>query len=390
MKRLIFALLFIGIASFTYAQYVPKGKTNKAEAALNQGKLDIAKAEVDEAFKVDNKGKVTSAGKNWYLKGRIYKALYLDDSTEYSDLAGEEALKIAVESFDKVLSMEKETSTYAIFSNQEKTQLYAEVLNHGAEKYNENEFETAYEDFMKALVVQPGDTTALLYGGVSAQQADMLDEAIDCFQTLADNGDANVDTYKTLIYLYRTEKEDMDKVLATIDQALDQYPNNKDFVQEKITTLIISEQTEKAKSELEAAISEDPTNSQYYYFLGYLFDAQEDYDNAQENYEKAIELNPEYYDATYNLGVIHYNKARDVLKEANNLSLDEYRKQAASFDEKAGKHFKDALPYFEKAVELSAGDDLQLLETLQGVYYKLKMNDEGDALDAKIKALSGM
>ncbi|MCF6342132.1 MAG: hypothetical protein L3J31_04940, partial [Bacteroidales bacterium] len=91
MKKLIFAMLFIGTASFTYGQYVPKGKVSKAEIALGQGKLDIAKAEIDEAFKIDNKGKVTGASKNWLLKGKIYKALYLDDSTSFKDLAGEEA-----------------------------------------------------------------------------------------------------------------------------------------------------------------------------------------------------------------------------------------------------------------------------------------------------------
>ena len=78
------------------------------------------------------------------------------------------------------------------------------------------------------------------------------------------------------------------------------------------------------------------------------------------------------------------------MKEANNLSLDEYRKRSAEFDEKAAIHFKDALPYFEKAVEVNTDDELQLLETLQGVYYKLNMKAEGDALDAKIKAISGM
>jgi tetratricopeptide (TPR) repeat protein len=390
MKKLIFAFLFIGIASFTYGQYVPKGKTTKAEAALNKGELDIAKAEIDEAFKVDKKGKVSSSAKNWYLKGRIYKAIYLDDSTEYSDLAGGNALKIAMDSFNKVLSMEKETSTYAIFTNQEIDQLYAVEVNKGADLYNENDFEGAYREFMKALVIMPKDTTALLYGGVSAQQADMMDEAIDCFQQLVDNGDANIDTYKTLIYLYRTEKEDMDKVLETVDAALTKFPNNKEFTQEKITTLILSDRVDEAKTELESAISQDPTNAQYYYFLGYLYDSQEDYDNAQENYEKAIELNPDYYDANYNLAVIHYNKARDIIHELNELSLDEYRKQEAAYAEKASVHFRDALPYFEKAVESASDDDLQLLETLQGVYYKLQMNDKGDALDARIKALSGM
>jgi tetratricopeptide (TPR) repeat protein len=389
MKKLIVAILFVGVTTLSFGQYVPKGKTTKAESALNQGKLDIAKAEVDLAFEVDEKGKVTSSGKNWYLRGRIYKAIYLDDSTEYSDLAGEEALKIAMESFNKVNALENENSTYAIFTSQEVSQLYAVLVNEGAEKYNENDFEGAYEYFMKALVATPNDTTALLYGGVSAQQADMIDEAISCFSQLVDNGNANVDTYKTLIYLYRTEKEDMDKVLETVEKALEKFPNDKEFTQEKITTLIVTEKVEEAKTELESAISQDPTNALYYYFLGYLYDFQEEFDRAQENYEKAIELNPDYYDANYNLAVIHYNKAREVIHELNELSLDEYRKQEAAYAEKAQVYFRDALPYFEKAAEVAADDDLQLLETLQGIYLKLNMKDQASALDAKIKVLSG-
>jgi tetratricopeptide (TPR) repeat protein len=130
-------------------------------------------------------------------------------------------------------------------------------------------------------------------------------------------------------------------------------------------------------------------DSLYYYFLGYLYDFQEDYDKAAENYEKAIELKPDYYDANYNLGVIHYNKARDVIKELNNLSLDEYREQEAAYAEKASVHFKDALPYFEQAAEAAPEDDLQLLETLQGIYLKLNMKEKADELEGRIKVLTG-
>jgi tetratricopeptide (TPR) repeat protein len=250
MKKLTFIMLFIGMATFTFGQYVPKGKTTKAELALTKGELDIAKAEIDEAFKIDAKGKVSGAAKNWYTKGKIYKAIYLDDSTDYKNLAGKEALGVAMEAFNKVTSMEKENSPYVIMANTEISQLYGSIINDGAEKYNENDFEGAYHDFMTALEVEEGDTTALLYGGVSAQQADMVDEALACFQTLADNGDAKIDTYKTMIYLYRTEKEDMEGVLRIVTQALEVYPENSELAQEKITTLIMMERVDEAKNYL--------------------------------------------------------------------------------------------------------------------------------------------
>lgn len=382
-------MLFIGMATFTFGQYVPKGKTTKAELALTKGELDIAKAEIDEAFKVDAKGKVSGSAKNWYTKGKIYKAIYLDDSTDYKNLAGEEALGVAIESFNKVTAMEKENSPYVIMANTEISQLYGAIINDGAEKYNENDFEGAYKDFMTALEVEKDDTTALLYGGVSAQQADMIDEALACFQTLADNGDAKIDTYKTMIYLYRTEKEDMEGVLRIVTQALEVYPENSELAQEKITTLIMMERVDEAKNELEAAISNDPTNHLYYYFLGYLYDFQEDPDNAMIQYKKALELDPDYYEANYNLGVVYYNVAREIISELNNLSLDEYRKKEKEYVERASVHFKEALPYFEKAVEIKPDEDIQLLETLEGVYLQLKMTDKAEALEKKIKALTG-
>lgn len=389
MKKLIFVMLFIGIGTFVYGQYVPKGKTSKAETALTQGKLDIAKAEVDEAFKIDNKGKVTAAAKNWYLKGRIYKALYLDDSTDFKNLAGEEALEVAMEAFRKVKSMEKENSSYYIFSGQELSSLFGTIINNGAEAYNNDDYELAYSEFMTALKVEPGDTTALLYGGVSAQQAEMIDEALSCFQTLVDNGDAKIETYKTMIFLYRAEKEDLESVLKVVTQGLEKYPQNKDLTQEKITTLIILERVDEAKSELETAINDEPTNSLYYYFLGYLYDFQEDYDNSIDQYKKAIELNPEYYEANYNLGVVYYNKAREILSELTNFSLADWEKNEVEYSKRAAVYFNDALPYFEKAVDIN-DEELQLLETLAGVYLQLRLTEKGEALDKKIKALTGL
>jgi tetratricopeptide (TPR) repeat protein len=388
MKKLIFIMLLTGIGNFTYGQYVPKGKTSKAEIALTQGKLDIAKAEVDEAFKVDNKGKVSGAAKSWYLKGRIYKALYLDDSTSFSDLAGDEALEVAMEAFKKVKAMEKENSSYVIFSDQEINVLYGTIVNKGAEAYNNDDLEGAYKIFMTVLIVQPGDTTALMYGGYAAQQAEMYDEALSCFQMLADNGDANIDAYKSMIYLYRTEKEDMESVLRVVEQGLEAFPQNSLLTQEKITNLIIMEREEEAKAELETAINDDPTNSLYYYFLGYLYDSQEDSESAIEQYKKAIELNPEYYEANYNLGVVYYNEAREIISELNALSLAEWEKKEVEYTERAAKYFHEALPYFEKAVEIN-DQELQLLETLAGVYLRLRMTEKGEALDKKIKALTG-
>jgi tetratricopeptide (TPR) repeat protein len=386
MKKLIIAWIFLLIPALIFAQYEPKGKVTKAQAAFDQGKIDIAKAEIDKAFEDNEKGKVTTAGKNWYLRGRIYKAIFLD-SGEFKALS-DDALDIAVESFNKVAEMEKESSTYALFSQQEMNVLYSAVLNEGAGAYNENDFEAAYGAFMKALKIVPGDTTALLYGGVAAQQAEMIDEALVCYQGLVDGGNANVDTYKTMVYLYRSHKEDLDKVLAVTEQALEKYPDDKEFIQEKITTLILLERVDEAEAELKAAIADDPENPMLYYQLGYLYDFQEDYDAALEQYKAALEVDPQHYESNYNAGVVYYNKGAVVLKELNELSLDEYRKNEKEYFERAKVQFEIALPYLEKAAEIKPAEDVALLETLEGIYIRLRMTDKAKEMEERIKAMN--
>ncbi len=392
MKKPLFVILFLSLSIIAFAQYVPKGRVTKAETALSQGKLDIAKAEIDEAFKIDAKGKISKAAKNWYLKGRIYKAIFMDDSTQFKDLVDKEvALKTAVDALNKIKEMEKETSTYAIFADQELGQLYAFILNKGAEKYNEKDFKSAYEIFNDALEVMPGDTTALLYGGVAAQQAGMVDQAIENYSKLIDTGHADMDTYRTLIYLYRAEKEDLRAVINTIDRALKQFPEDKDLTQEKIRTLIVMDKKDEAIQELNNAISKDPTNPTLYYFLGYIYDQSDDTDNSIKNYKKALELKPDYYDANYNIGVVYYNIARDSYKELNEMSLDDYRKNEEEYLARAEDALKKALPYFEKAAEVMAEDnpDVQLLETLAGVYIRLHMDDKASEIQERIKSITG-
>jgi tetratricopeptide (TPR) repeat protein len=388
MKKTILLLFLVGVYATAFGQYVPKGSVSKAEISMNSGKLDVAKAEIDQAFALNAKGKVTTVAKNWYLRGKIYSSIYQDTTGNWSNLS-DNALDVAVESFRKVLELEKSTSTYGLFAEQELSYLYGLALNQGAERYNENDFEGAHEGFQLALKVMPGDTTALLYSGVSAQQAEMYTEALASYQQLVDAGVANLETYKTMIYLYRTEKEDLNSVLRICQQGLSKFPDDKELKQEEITTLILLERTAEAEQKLNAAIASDPRNPLLYYELGYLYDFQEQGDKALEQYKKALEVDPNHYESNYNAGVVFYNRAAVILKELNAFTLDEFREKEEEYAERAKLEFQAAMPYLEKAVAVAPKEDAQLLETLEGVYIRLHMDEKAKALEPRIKALRG-
>ena len=85
-------------------------------------------------------------------------------------------------------------------------------------------------------------------------------------------------------------------------------------------------------------------------------------DLAQNSYEKAINIKPDYFDAYYNLGALYYNKAAKVLELAGNIPLKEQAKYEAEL-EKAKNLFKTSLPYFEKAYNLNK-NDVNTMQTL--------------------------
>ena len=169
-------------------------------------------------------------------------------------------------------------------------------------------------------------------------------------------------------------------------KAREQFPDNQTFMKEEINLLIITEQTDKAKEQLVEAIKAEPDNANLYYNLAYISEQTGDDEVAVVNYQKAIEADPEYFDATFNLAVNYYNKAAEILKEANEMDLRTYQKEGKAIEEKAKAEFEKALPYLEKAHEINSEDKV-VLETLQTVYVQLKMNDKAEAVNAKLEAM---
>ncbi len=219
MKKLIFICIILILPATMMAQYVPKGKTTKAQLLFDKGELDNAKAEIDMAFEVDTKAKSPLLGKNWFLRGKIYKAIFLIPGNMKVLIPN--ALSKAVESLNKTIEMEKETSSYNLFANQELQALYNNIINLGVEAFNVDDFKAANAQFKEALKVLPGDTIALLYSGYTAQQYGDIDGALEDYLALIATGNANIDAYRTVIFLYRQEKQDLEKVLELSEVAME-------------------------------------------------------------------------------------------------------------------------------------------------------------------------
>jgi len=374
MKRINLFLAFLLITSLAFAQ---NSNVRKAENALENGELAEAKTLIDEAAKNE---KTFDDGKTWFVRGTVYHSMVKENYDK-------ENLQTAVNSFEKVKELDDEGSNYYTLANLKIQEIWGDYINKGSDAYNENNFEESFKAFEKALVVLPEDTVATLYAGIAAQQYKDNETALKYYYRLIELDYHAADIYGSIISIERYDNEDLDKAIEVTRMAKKQFPEDDAFAKQEINLLIAAERTDEARAKISEAIEQEPDNANLYFNLGYLYEELDQPEKAEQAYIKAVEINPEYLDANFNLAVYYYNIAADLFKKAADMDLKTYQKEGKKLEDEAVIYLEKSLPYFEKARELSP-EELAILETLQTVYTRLKMNDKAMAVMDKVDEIN--
>lgn len=402
MKRIIFLMLMlVNIAAF--AQKQPKPNINKALKLMQEGKLNEAKDMIDAATTYE---KTMNDGKTWYYRGLIYAAIDTTSNESFQAL-DPEPLKVALESFAKADQMAKPGSEYFItdgtsvipITKSQQMEILANYYLDKGIKYFQDDADneaslkslgktkTVFESAFKEKPY-PNDTLTYYVTALVAQQADSLDLAIENANKYIEKGGKGKDAYLILYQIYNAgPKEDKEKALEVVRQAKKALPANPDFPKLEIGMLIDMNKIDEAKASLEAAIKEEPDNKILHFYLGYTNSRTENMEEAKKNFNEALRLDPNYFDAQYYLAqlyLIDANKIRDQIKSLGMSAAD--KKKAAELDKQLVEKFKVALPYWEKAEQLNP-KDIDVLERLRTIYYYLGDDAKEAAAAKKLKAL---
>lgn len=357
---------------------------NKASRALDKEDYAEAKTQIDQAVEHE---KTRDKAKTWFTKGQVYGAIAMSEDESVQGLA-EEPLKEAAEAYQKAMELEgKDTAPMYVFSQQELEGLWGQMINEGATFYEAGDYEDAVKYFDRALMVKPEDTTAALYAGVAAQQMGDRDLSSEYFYRLVEYDNADEDIYNTLISYERDFKENYEKAESLIKKAQEEFPENSEFKKQEVSLLLKQNKTAEAKQELENAIESEPDNPDLYFNLGFLNEELGDKDAAIEAYKKALEADPTHESAAFNLAVIHYNRAADLIKEANQLGISaEDRKKEQELLTEADERFTEALPYLDKARELHP-DNRTMVEISMVAYDRAGQTEKAEELQTKLDSM---
>jgi tetratricopeptide (TPR) repeat protein len=176
----------------------------------------------------------------------------------------------------------------------------------------------------------------------------------------------------------------------TFEKAYNANPTNSDNINNLIDVYERTKNTDKALVLTRTAVEKDPNNKVFRFAYGVFLSRQDKFAEAIEQFKKAVEIDANYGDAIYNLGVAYLNWGVSMKAESDKQVEAERAKNKGkdvktdfSYKEK----FKEALPYLEKAQEIRP-DDLDLLQRLGKVYANLNMVEKSKAAFERYDRLS--
>ncbi len=345
-----------------------------------QGTLDKAKAEIDKAITNE---KTSDKAKTWFTRGEIYEGM--NNSPIYKKSLGtEDGTKIAYESYSKAISLDGKDGDYGKQAAAKLDGLYGLALNAGVESYNNKDFAKAMEGYRMAQQIRPQDTTAYLYAAYAAEANENFAGAKEMYGKLAGIGYKSPQMYGRLLQIARQEKNDA-AAMQVVQDALKAYPNNKSFMLEELNMYLSAGRGKEALDKIDRAIAADPTNSNLYAVKGSILDQDKQSAKALEAYQKAVQIDPNNFDANFNVGIYNYNKAAELYTKAAKMSLTDYQKSGKKLETEGKKYFQDALPYFEKSLEVQP-DDRATISALQKIYLRLDRKADSQRMSAKLDA----
>jgi len=304
----------------------PNVEGAKLALTLDDVDYDDYYSKLDESISADPTNAEAHSVKARLIKRQLGETRDLE---KHSSLVG-----MMVESFNSALDIEPDNNEvigYVTEAYIDEFKLGIQAFNRGRE--DESAYAEAVQYFKNTSMIRPDSVDPYLNQAYAQIQAGNQSDAIMPFEKAIELGDGEADTYTYLSNLYQTHDR-TDDAISLLEKAREMYPDNEDIRSQLLNAYITSGQMERAKKDYSDAVASEPDNKLYRYNYGTLLLEAEEYDEAIEQFQKAVDIDSEYGVAHYNLGVAHVNKAVSVNNMVTEMD-DELRSKRSDMSDSA-------------------------------------------------------
>jgi len=343
--------------------------------ANKDGNYREAATYIEQAILID---KAAVKDKVWRYRGEIYLNISSDStvSIEYP-----QALRTAMESYLKAKDLDVK-SRYEDEIRLGLALVQTKANNTGMKNYEAEAFDQAGSSFDLAAEVARNfdmiDTMAVYNAALCYEKADLTDLAIERYLDCAAINYQVPNVFLFVSTLYRnTGKEEA--ALKILQDARVDYPREQSLIIEELNIYLTNKDFERAKTNLELAAKQDPTNEILWFSLGSVLDNIGMTEDAIVAYKKAIEVKSDYFDANYNLGALYFNQAVNGINDANELWKPRMSRTEASAQKKleddSKEMFSTAKPFLESAFAADS-KDVETIRSLKDIYARTGEDDK--------------
>jgi len=377
MKKLVLMILLACFFSTGFAQ------TKNVVSAFNylkRDRLDKAKESIDPATTHE---KTMNDPKTWFYSGNVYLALHLTDEELYKNLHPN-PLEKAVQDYKRSLELDtKEAYTKEV--NERILFAAAQFFDMGVIAYNDNNYAKSSESFAMAAEISRGynifDSVAMFYAGQGAYLSNDFNKAKVFFDELILVQFSEPGIYRMMADIEKS-KGDTTSAINFINRGRKLFPNDFSLIVDAANIYLMTGKNQEALDVLTIAMEKDDTNPTLFFAAGTIYEKLLNQEKAVELYKKSIAIDPDYFDANYNLGALYYNKAAEIITEASNLPLNESKKYDLLMAQ-GNEIIEKSLPYLEKADQIQPNEPTTL-QTLREIYTRLNMLDKLKGINERI------
>ncbi|GCL49493.1 tetratricopeptide repeat protein [Microcystis aeruginosa NIES-3804] len=271
-------------------------------------------------------------------------------------------------------------------------------IERGGQLWRLERYEEAIKAFDEAIKQNDPDNVYLAwYGkGLALGALDKYQPAIEALQqainTLPKREDLK-NFHSSILQqqsgVYRS-LENYEQALSVINQAISLVPNNPNYYNEKSGVLSRLKRYDEGLAAITQAINLAP-RAAWYGNRGVLYYNQQKYKLALDDYNKAIELNPNFAMAYYNRGVLYFNQKKYELALADcNKAIELNRNYADAYNNRGvlyrlQEKYELALADYSKAIDINP-NNAEAYNNRGNLYrlqekYELALADYNKAID---------
>jgi tetratricopeptide (TPR) repeat protein len=241
------------------------------------------------------------------------------------------------------------------------------------------------DSFNDAAMIEPDSSDNYKNLAFAYLQQERFDEAIKPLEKLI-SLNKTPDSYRILGQIYSQKgilgknkykqsknvadslsaQENFNKAIDVLEEGRKYFSEDQEILFHLSNAYIAAEKASIARDIFKAGVEKDPKNQYYKYNYGTLLLQSSEYEKASEQFIKAIEIDPMYQGAYYNLAVTYIRWGTSLREKADAAGKD---------DPEYKNKYKEALPLLKKAIEIKPEDPISW-ETIAKVYAVLGMSKE--------------